>query len=161
MFCFKYKTDINLYKHYVNKVLCRRIFLIGFILLLFGMLTLILCLNNKVFMMLDILFLLIVLFIMILIPKLMFNELMSLNDNGDINIELNEDYIVSNVDSIDTEIRYSDIVRIYEDKDMFCLMLDRGNGIILLKCGLIKGKLKDLYNFLISNCINVKKIIKL
>jgi hypothetical protein len=164
MFENRYYTTQEIYKEYVRKVLCHRIFRLGSIFFVIGAVAMILSLQEytvNAAMIGTALFVL--LFTMLLGPKLMLKQLMDVNKrlhNGQSEeciISFDED-IKINEGKQSLAIEYSQITNIYRMKTCSVLMFTKQNGIIYLEDKFTKGNAEEFEGFILGKCSQVKGI---
>lgn len=164
MFENRFYTTQEIYKEYVRKVLCRRILRVGSIFLVIGAITMVLSLQEytvNAAMVGTALF--VIVFTMLLGPKLMLKQLMDVNKrlhNGrseECIISFNED-IKINEGKQSLAIEYSQITNIYRMKTCSALMFTKQNGIIYLEDKFTKGNAKEFEGFILEKCSQVERI---
>lgn len=164
MFENRYYTTQEIYKEYVRKVLCRRIFRLGGIFFVIGAVAMILSLQEytvNAAMVGTALF--VIVFTMLLGPKLMLKQLMDVKKrlhNGE-----SPETIISFGDDIkinegkqSLSIEYSQITNIYRMKTCSVLMFTKQNGVIYLEDKFTKGNAKEFEEFILEKCSQVERI---
>lgn len=58
--------------------------------------------------------------------------------------------------SLALAVEYSQIMKVYDWKKMYVLMISRQNGIIIHPDGFVKGSLDELRGFIKDKCVNAK-----
>jgi hypothetical protein len=164
MFENRYYTTQEIYKEYVRKVLCRRILRLGSIFLVIGAVAMVLSLQeNTVNAAIVGTALFVILFTMLLGPKLMLKQLMDVSkllhngESAESIISFDED-IKINEGKQSLTIEYSQITNIYRMKTCSVLMFTKQNGIIYLEEKFTKGNAKDFEGFILEKCSQVERI---
>lgn len=164
MFENRYYTTQEIYKEYVRKVLCRRILRFGSVFSVIGAIAVVLSLQeNTVNAAIVGTALFVILFTMIIGPKLMLKQLMDVKNrlhNGEIveTIVSFGDDIKINEGKQSLTIEYSQITHIYKMKTCSALMFTKQNGIIFLEDKFTKGNAKDFEAFILEKCNQVEQI---
>ena len=148
MFKNEYIFNNKLIKEYVYKFLCKRIFIMGYVLLIASLIMYTLTKNNT-FLMLDI----IVIFTIIFSPSVMIKKIMETSkkiNNGKIEktyIEFS-DNIIMNEGKAHVEFEYTQIEKIVETKNLILLATGTETAIIVWKQGFTKGTQEEFLNFI-------------
>lgn len=160
----RFYTTREMYKEYVRKVLCRRIYIFGTIFSVIAALTLISSIHeSQTLAAVEGVCLFTLLSVIIITPGKVLKQLLETDrqlHNGE-----NPECVVTFGENISmTEgkqtltIEYAQIVNIYRMKTCSVLMFTKQNGIIYLEDRFTVGNNTDFNDFLLAKCVNVKRI---
>lgn len=160
----RFHTTREMYKEYVGKVLCRRIYVLGSIFSVIAALAFILSIRgNQTMAAVEGVCLFILLAVMIITPGKVLKQLLETDKqlhNGE-----HPECVVTFGDHISlTEgkqtlaIEYAQIINIYRLKTCSVLMFTKQNGILYLEDHFTVGNSTDFNGFILEKCVNVSRI---
>lgn len=161
----RFYTSREMYKEYVNKILCRKIIAEG---VLLAALAAILCLmgilwDNKVFLVLGVVFLFIAIVTTLLTPKLTLERLLEVDKS--LHNGAHPECIVTFGQDVklvegkqEVSIEYHQIIGIYRMKTCSVLMFTKQNGIMYVETKFSIGNGENFEKFILDKCPQVAKI---
>ena len=160
----RFYTNKEIYKEFVNKVLCRKIYIIGLIIFVLALIMCIISIKeNTVVATMEGVAAFIALFVVILSPKMTLSKYLELDSklhNGE-----HPETIVTFWDKITLKegkqiisIDYFQITNYYRLETCSVLMFSSQNGIIFVEDKFTKGKKEDFEKFIFEKCDKVNKI---
>lgn len=165
MFENRFYTTKEMYKEYVNKVLCRTIYIWCIVLILIALLAIIAAISNNHK---DIVFqesigVFIVLCCIIFIPRITLRQLLQLDKtlhNGT-HPECHVTFF-DKITMVEGEqkitVEYENVRKIYRLKSCSVLMIGKQNGVLYVEDCFTVGNAEDFEKFILEKCTQVKKI---
>lgn len=162
----KFYITNNMYKKYVNNVLCFNMRIICVVLLIISFMFIFICYDYDIFLFFVSIFCFLITGIIIIIyPLILYYNLINLDKkihNGkkyEAIISFGDDIIVIEGKQ-KISIAYAQINKIFRIDNMLVLMFSKQNGIFVdLNCFIVGDK-KNFYKYIIKRCNRVGKIIK-
>lgn len=161
----KYFVNEKMLKEYVNKVLCRNVFVFGIIVIFFAIFESIFYYKSENFQMLtiNIITIFICLFAILYIPKLTFSNLIELDKK--LHSGERPEAIVTFEDKIKLvegnqvlKIDYSQINSYIRMKNSSVLMFSKQNGILFVEDNFTVGTKENFESFILEKCPHIKKV---
>lgn len=165
MFENRFYTTKEMYKEYVNKVLYRKIYIVGIILILIALLAIIMAIGNNYSWLIfqEGIGAFVILCCIILIPKLTLRQLLQLDrtlHNGahpECHV-IFSDKITMEEGEQKITVDYENVQKIYRLKSCSVLMIGKQNGVIYEENSFTVGDAEDFEKFILKKCRNVKNI---
>ena len=160
----RYYTNKEIYKEFVNKILCRKMFIIGITIFVVALIMCIISIkDNTVVTTMEGVAAFIALFSVILAPNLTLSKYLELDGklhNGEHpeTIVIFDDKITLKEGKQVISIDYSQITNYYRLKSCSVLMFSSQNGIIFVEDKFTKGKKEEFEKFILEKCDKISKI---
>lgn len=167
MFENRYTVTKEMYKEYVNKVICRNIYIYSTVVLVLALIETFINLYNKDYSMitLNVLVFVICLFAMILTPKIALSNLMEVDKKlhsgtrPETVVTFNEKIVLTEGEQT-IKIDYSQIQSYIRMKNSSVLMFAKQNGIMFVENNFINGNKEEFEKFILEKCNHVREIIE-